>query len=264
VLDVGCGYGKLGADIKEGVNSDVIVEGLDVRAQEGQERLSKMHYGGVDKLSPLMLGDKTNKVALVTSAALMYHLQDPWGAVLRMSSVLRKDGLLLISTMPRVVNRGVPRPLDQHAYGDERGYLLNQAKIGGGPQYYTYKNVFDTEGQVVGPGEVVDIINADNPFFPLEYGVDSSQTRGSMLHGGQISGWRASEKGLDLSCLFYCKQMASPYEDMEKGEIGYILAKNKKEKAMLRQMGYLDVQTRFYQGNLRRLEKHASQPEVQI
>jgi len=252
ILDVGCGYGELGNDILTKLNSQVTVEGWDTQAQPGQERLSRLYLDDVDNLSPASLGDEGSEVNLVFSSALMYHLPDNWGGLLRMSSVLDQEGMMLISTCPRVL--GMHREYDsgssystEKSFENEKGYLREDIMPEGPLYYYRGRNIHDIEGDIVASQEVIDIINQNNPNFPLEYGVASNSSRGAEFFGGQISGYRKGKERLDLSNMFYCHQTD--------GKLGYVLAKDDQEKQTLKQAGYLDVQTRFVQQNMSGLEK---------
>lgn len=88
---------------------------------------------------------------------------------------------------------------------DEKGYLLPLPNHVGELTYYRNRNVFDTYGNIIPPGKLVDILNEQNPHFRLQYSVASSGQIGAKNNGGQISGQRHSgEDNLDLSSMFYC------------------------------------------------------------
>lgn len=102
VLDVGCGDGKFVAEMRGKVNTQIQVTGYDARRWGNSQEGVDIRLGDIDRLSFGELG-RGEGFRLVTSAALVYHLADPWGAVLRLANVVDHDGVILVSGMPRVV-----------------------------------------------------------------------------------------------------------------------------------------------------------------
>lgn len=240
VLDVGCGYGQLGAQILgidsantnvPPINENVKVYGFDVRTQNGQERLTKVVIGSIDDLSPQTFSDNPEGFDLVISSSTLYHLPDYWGAILRMARVLKPEGILLTSTLPRAICNMGGRPISVE---NEKGFLVYPDS--GFISYYRNGNILDINGRLIPPGELVDILNKFNKYFNLEYGVATSKQGGVDSQGGQISGQRLSISGtLDLSCMFYC---------LSNGNLGYIVAQSPEEKKLLTEQGYVNLHER--------------------
>jgi SAM-dependent methyltransferase len=216
ILDVGCGYGQLGAEIQQTINPNVEVYGFDAQRQPGQERLKQVVIGNIDDLSPPLFDGLL--FDLVVSSALLYHLPDYWGAVLRMSRMLKPQGVLLASTMPRIV----------------------RDKGTGRSHYFRDRNVLDIQGQLVASDALIELLNSQNRRFKLEYSViDSLDTTAVQNVGGRLSGKRSSQGGyLDLPHLFYC---------LSNENIGYVIARTSEEKEHLQRAGFIGVQERLDQ-----------------
>lgn len=150
-----------------------------------------------------------------------------------MSSVLKQDGILLASTVPRVTGKsgGYQYETDEGFFKDPKDASNTEA------WYYRDRNVFDVGGNIVPAGELVQILNDNNKDFRFEYSVSPGKDYGTIHNGGQISGQRLSnEGGLNLSNMFYCTA---------EGELGYIVARTPEEIAKLKAEGYVCVQDRF-------------------
>lgn len=231
LLDVGCGSGTFIRGVLEKVNPGLEAHGFDSREWEDEERLQHLKLGNIDDLPRTDLG--RDKFEVVTCASVLYHLPDYWGAILRMSDRLKPDGVLLTSTVPRVVETYTSdgdvvydRPAD-----DLRGRLIEQDD--GWLSYYRNRNIFDVEGNIVPMADVIRELNRSNPGFNLRYSVARSENLGTGHHGGQISVVRKGVQPLDLSRLHYCN---FPF-DKHFGPVSYILAKDEEEQGMLKKEG---------------------------
>ncbi|HHT9139168.1 MAG TPA: class I SAM-dependent methyltransferase [Candidatus Wunengus sp. YC60] len=240
ILDVGCGYGQLGAEIlgtakfkQESLplNKMVEVYGFDAQSQPGQERLTKVVIGNIDNLLPKVFSENLDGFELIISSSVLYHLPDYWGGILRMANLLKPKGILLASTMPRVIYSGIMEDNIENA----KGYLMHSDD--GSLEYYRSRNVFDVNGNLLPPGQVVEILNRHNQNFRLQYGVAHAENLGNIYNGGQISGQRISSEGnLDLSNLFYC---------LSRQHLGYILTNSPSERTKFQNKGFINVQDRF-------------------
>lgn len=253
IIDVGCGYCQLGAEIlgtvknqphdeedfeiddteTRPINKSVEVYGYDAQAQKGQDRLTRVKIGNIDDLSSDSFAGNPKDFDLVISSSVLYHLPDYWGAILRMANVLKPKGILLASTMPRVI----VSEYDSKGPENSNGYLVTPDN--GFFHYYRNRNVFDINGELIPPGQLVDFLNKLNPHFHLQYSVATGSMLGATTNGGQISGQRLSTDGnLDLSNMFYC---------LSQGNLGYIVAQTAEEKIKLQKMGYVNLHDRLPQ-----------------
>jgi 2-polyprenyl-3-methyl-5-hydroxy-6-metoxy-1,4-benzoquinol methylase len=226
VLDVGCGYGELGAEILSKINPGVEVYGFDAQKQPGQERLKEVAVGNVDALAPELFGGR--QFDLVVSSALLYHLPDYWGAVLRMARMLRPGGVLLASTMPRIL-REVGEPVD-----DQNGLCEadNDTFF-----YFRDRNVFDTAGVLVPTAELIELLNTRNADFRFAYTLAAgNEISGSKNVGGQLAARRQGELPPNLENIFYC---------LSKGNLGYVVARNEAEASGLASRGFVSLAARL-------------------
>lgn len=235
ILDVGCGYGQLGADIIRGeapLNPNIKFYGLDAKEQKGQERLSGIVIDDVDNLSPQTFKNlfPEGQFDLVLSSALAYHLVDPWGGILRMSRVLKPGGLMMVSTLPRVVLDGSILPVESAT-----GEVLEETQ---GLHYYRDRNIFDIEGKLISPAGMVGLLRKDNPSSEILYTTSQTTQGGTIDCGGQIAIKKNKNvRDLDFSNLFYCIQ--------SNNVIGYVMAKSEQENTFLKRQGYVSLVERL-------------------
>ncbi len=238
-LDVGCGSGTFIKEILAQVNPHLEAYGFDSRTWDDQEELPHHNLGNIDDLSSIDFG--RDKFDIVTSASVLYHLPDYWGAILRMADRLKPKGVLLTSTVPRVVETST-RGGDVN-YGDpvddRAGKLteLDYGQLG----YYRSRNIFGVDGKIVPMADVIQTLNGHNPNFKLRYSVTPADNMGARQYGGQIAAVREGTQSLNLSGLYYCRFPL----DKDFGPISYILAKNENDQKILQINGFISVQERF-------------------
>lgn len=238
-LDVGCGSGTFIKEVVTKVNPEIEAYGFDSRTWEDQEELPHLNLGNIDDLPSIDFG--RDKFDIVTSASVLYHLPDYWGAILRMADRLKPKGVLLTSTVPRVVETTVRDGVVSYGdpVDDETGRISKSDY--GQSGYYRSRNIFGTDGKIVPMTDVIQTINECNPNFRLRYSVSPADNVGTGQYGGQIAAVREGVQPLNLSCLFYCNYPL----DRKYGPISYILGKTEEERKMLQQKGFISVQERF-------------------
>lgn len=111
-LDVGCGSGTFIAEVLQDINPQINAYGFDSREWRNEDMASNLRFGHrQEKLSHLSLGNIDNlqdvnfgpeKFDMITCAAVLRHLPDYWGAILRMVNLLKQDGVFLSSYVPRI------------------------------------------------------------------------------------------------------------------------------------------------------------------
>lgn len=240
-LDVGCGSGTFIKEVLDRVNPDLEAYGFDSRTWEKQEELAHLKLGNIDDLSSIDFG--RDKFDIVTCAAVLQHLPDYWGAILRMANRLNPKGVLLTSCIPRVNeifttedNLMVYRnPVD-----DEVGKITKPTgdlEFG----YFNSRNIFDVDGKIVAMADAIETLNSDNLNFKLRYSVAPGENLAIDQYGGQIAAVREGTEPLNLSSLYYC------HFDFDKKHesISYILGKTENERKMLQGKGFMNVQERF-------------------
>lgn len=99
VLEIGCATGFIGKYLKDKKNCEVIgVEiGLD-EAQEARKNLDQVILGDVESSKVLSQMKKNGTFDVVYASALIEHLRDPWAALIDWKKLLRKNGVLIITT----------------------------------------------------------------------------------------------------------------------------------------------------------------------
>jgi 2-polyprenyl-3-methyl-5-hydroxy-6-metoxy-1,4-benzoquinol methylase len=245
MMDIGTGSGKFLKEVKRQINSNIETSGFDA-INRATDKSICIYNGNIDDLSISILQNELNTFSLVTSASLLYHVPDYLGAILRISKLIKKNGYMLLSTIPRVVLsyfNSKHKIIFDDSVDNNKGELLyreNNSML-----YFRNRNVFNIKGRIVSIQELVNLINKFNKCFHLEYSVCKSKTQGARWHGGQFACKKISESsGLNLNFIFYCKYIIEndPYL-----ALSYIVAKNKEETKILRNAGFISLSNRFNQ-----------------
>lgn len=242
VLDVGCGAAKLEQGIRSEVNARISLYGVDLHRQQGQEALDG--FALADIQSDRLMSAPFD---VIVSSALMYHLEDPWGAFMNMSGLLKKGGILMASTFARVISNDKWSDDFRPENKDGTFNTLCAAAVDDF-SYFRGKSIRDVSGGLVCPAEVIQILNDQNEGkFVLEYHTASIENPGARDNGGSVSAQVFSDNGLlDLSCLFYATSEERHRRNEEKKRsLTYIIARNSEEATMLRQQGYFSVSDRI-------------------
>lgn len=109
VLDIGCGYGFVGREIKRRF-PQIKVFGVEVEAAAAQ--VAKAVLDGVVAVDieaddPAFPNEHFDCIIL---ADVLEHLRDPWKVLLKVHRLLKKDGVLIIS-IPNIRNLGIIQSL---------------------------------------------------------------------------------------------------------------------------------------------------------
>ena len=142
VLDVGCGTGALGEEIKKRGDVEVVGIELDERmAAEAGSRLdgvivADVEEGGLEKrLEP-------SSFDCIVFADVLEHLKDPWGVLKRMT-VFMRDGGLIVASLPNVRHFTTVRSL---VLGGRWPYRERGVHDRTHLRFFTLKNIRDMFG----------------------------------------------------------------------------------------------------------------------
>jgi 2-polyprenyl-3-methyl-5-hydroxy-6-metoxy-1,4-benzoquinol methylase len=116
VLDVGCGGGGTGAEIKR-LYPKAVVHGIelsDAAAEIASTRLDRVLNENVEKLDFAAAGFEPESIDLVLFPDVLEHLYDPWNLLRRIKPFLANDAHILAS-IPNVRNLWL---IDQLLAGD--------------------------------------------------------------------------------------------------------------------------------------------------
>ncbi len=240
-LDVGCGAGRFIKGILGRVNPYLEAYSFDAKQWDKNNPPPNLKLGNIDDLPSINFG-RAASFDIITCASVLYHLPDYWGAILRMAHKLKPTGVLLTSTIPRIVQ--VTKDNDHIIYGKPADNALGEliAPDYGQLMYYRSRNIFGTDGKIIPMSVVIQQIQRENPSWQFKYTVAPSTTLNAQQYGGQIAAIRGENaKCLDLSCLYYCSFPV----DRNFGPISYILAQNPNDHNQLRKRGFISVQDRL-------------------
>lgn len=126
ILDVGCGAGALGADLKR--HRDVHVTGIELTsaaAQRASRRLDRVINKAIEEISDTEVGAPFDCIVL---ADVLEHLRDPASALKRCRSWLTEHGSLVVS-IPNSRHHSVISGLINGNWTYERAGLLDEDHV---------------------------------------------------------------------------------------------------------------------------------------
>lgn len=245
-LDVGPGSGDFIVGVLRDINSKLDVYGFDARTwrKRQQKKIPHLVLGNIDNLPDVDFGG-VSKFDVVTCAAVLYHLEDYWGAILRMADRVKTGGVLLASTLPRVQELSTRGgELVWLGPADNDDGTLREADYGQ-VAYYANMSTFFPDGKIAPMSEIITALNLANPDHQVFYSAAKGTKFGTTHYGGQIAVVNNSQKGFELANLFYCRYRLG--DDPSLTKICYLLARDNEEKEILQGKGYTSVQERFDQ-----------------
>lgn len=230
ILDVGCADGSFGDEITKMINPGVHVYGFDARTVSGQEaNLAGTVIGTAYDLSHNHFPQ--TEFDLVLSSALVYHLGDPLLGIVKMADMVKKDGLLLLSTVPRIINS------NSNEWVEKENSIIPSGNVD--YRYYGGRNIYDPQGKLIPSRELVKMLG-QKLGFNMEYAVASAQISGAMTYGGQISGKKSSVPDNSIH-FFYCQTEGDQLPRIWKDTLGYIVAKTDEEALSLQKSGFVEM-----------------------
>lgn len=145
ILDIGCGMGALGLELKN--HGNVYVDGIEINdkaAQIASKVLDKVYIGDAEKIINELPKGYYDVVAL---GDVIEHLFNPWEFIKKVKKVLKKNGIIL-SSIPNISNISIIKSLlsGQWEYVDSG--LLDRTHI----RFFTYnsiKKMFDDAGYYI-------------------------------------------------------------------------------------------------------------------
>lgn len=240
-LDAGSGSGTFIKEVLEEVNPKIIATGFDARTWEHSVEIPELVLGDLDKINISMFPKHQKGFDLITSASVFYHLPDYWGVFGRCLNLLKKDGLITVSTISRPISGD--RPIN-----NEKGeFTMDPEK--NWAKYYRNRNLFDSDGKLLPMSEVIKTLSIDNPGFKIEYhsGPNKDAVMGDLYYGGGLSAKRVADLPINLSSIFYCYYPEKKQEqEIDLNDISFIVARTISEVNKLKKEGYSSVQDRLY------------------
>jgi 2-polyprenyl-3-methyl-5-hydroxy-6-metoxy-1,4-benzoquinol methylase len=233
ILDVGCADGSFGHNIVDKINQGVSVYGFDARTMsEQKENLVETVIGNVYDLNQQHFPN--TDFDLVLSSALIYHLSDPLLGIFKMADMVKKNGLLLLSTIPRVINSSSNEWIEtEHSI-----IPVNNMDY----RYFGGHNFYDSQGRLIPSRELVNLLG-EKLGFDMQYSVATAQNSGAMTFGGQISGKRSYSPS-DSVRSYYCQTDGDKLPRIWKNTLGYLFAKTEQEAKTLQKLGYTEIPSR--------------------
>ncbi len=228
LLDIGCADGSFAREVKDTLNKDINVYGFDGRKTKNQEvNLDGIVIGNIYDLTRQSFPD--TDFDLVLSTALLYHLSDPLFAISRMAEVVKQNGILLVSTVRRIIKPGTINWEETESSLDyEYGNYL---------RYWGGSNIYDLQGRLIPSRESTQLLG-EKLGFNMQYGVATAKNNGARTVGGQISG-KKTHYPHDSINFFYCMIDADKLPDIWKERLGYIVAKTQQEAQILQDLGFV-------------------------
>jgi len=123
VLDIGCGAGILGSDIKAKTGGKAEITGVEIEeeiAKKAKAKIDRVLVGDIEKLE---LPFEKEYFDCVIYGDILEHLRDPWALLLKNTPFLKKSGFVIIS-VPNISHYRIIKMLFRKEWNyDERGIL---------------------------------------------------------------------------------------------------------------------------------------------
>ena len=102
ILDVGCGSGLTGKKIKTSAGAD-FVAGIELNEEAANSAKSNLDLVICGDIETIDLDFKDKSFDCIICADVLEHLKDPWQVLVKLSEVLKADGIL-IASIPNIRN----------------------------------------------------------------------------------------------------------------------------------------------------------------
>lgn len=136
VLEVGCGTGATGAEIKRLRGKDAVVVGVELfpkAAREAEKVLDRVYTGDVEKLDlPYVAG----YFDAIIYGDVLEHLIDPWGLLERHAALVRHGGLA-IASIPNAAHYRIVRMLRKKEWNYTRSGIMDVTHL----RFFTIKTI---------------------------------------------------------------------------------------------------------------------------
>jgi spore maturation protein CgeB/tetratricopeptide (TPR) repeat protein len=153
ILEVGCGSGRTGLDLKKRFGAFVAgVELNPTAAHLAKDVLDNVVHGDIEKID-LPYGD--GSFDCIIFADVLEHLVDPLSALIKVRRLLKKEGVI-VTSIPNVQFHGVVNQLIEGNWTYEKEGILDETHL----RFFTFKEIeklFSRAGySIQDVGEVLD------------------------------------------------------------------------------------------------------------
>jgi hypothetical protein len=146
-----------------------------------------------------------------------------------MANVVDTNGLLILSTLPRIIQDGKIQWVET----DQTPIPPTNSSF----RYYGGNNYYDSLGRLIPSRELASLLG-QKLGFTTEYGVASAPISGADMYGGQLSGRKNKQPDNSIQ-FFYCQTDGDQLPGLWKDRLGYIVAHTDEEAMNLQSQGYM-------------------------
>jgi SAM-dependent methyltransferase len=269
LLDVACGNARFLYEVKYSTSfSEPVNEIINVYGYDGLKRDMRIgdEYfveGNLTDLTPEKFGGM--KFDIVTNSATSYHVEDFFGRGLQaMTSMLKLDGLLLVSSLPRAVRMDLydcadecgEVIVDETLIEDRNGEIMqgvtepinfqdNYIRSEVAWRFAKCAGVFRPDGSLVTPKDYFSFLQEESDGgFSFEYSVTERKNDEPSKIDGKLTVRKLREDAeLNLGNVFYAtmdieEMLGTP---IYQSRLSYIIAKTQEEAEELRNNGFVSV-----------------------
>jgi len=137
VLEIGCGIGAMGAEIKRRRGSGTAVVGVELfpdAAEKAHEVLDSVFTGDVEKID---LPFEKGYFDCIIYGDVLEHLIDPW-RVLEMHKELLKPGGVMIASIPNAAHYRIVRMLKNKEWNYQSSGIMDVTHL----RFFAIKNIY--------------------------------------------------------------------------------------------------------------------------
>ncbi len=143
VLEVGCGIGATGAEIKRLRGRGTVVVGVELfpdAAEKAHEALDSVFTGDVEKIN---LPFENGYFDCVIYGDVLEHLIDPWRVLARHKELLKQGGVM-VASIPNVAHYRIVRMLKNKEWNYQSSGIMDVTHI----RFFAIKNIRSMFGNI--------------------------------------------------------------------------------------------------------------------
>ena len=164
VLDVGCGTGSTGCEIKSKLGKDIKVVGIELNPSAGKVAENKIDNIIIGNVENVEIPYDNNYFDCIIYADVLEHLIDPWKLLIRHRSKLSDNGCI-IASIPNIAHYKIIRMLKRGLWKYENAGIMDKTHL----RFFTKKTILKMFLQADLTPIIIDKILSGNEYWRLKH-----------------------------------------------------------------------------------------------